>query len=140
MAPERHLIIQVRAASAIPDEPDPEGTPAYVDLGQDQGHATAGRMRPWPAAARIEQGPRTSAGLGGRVLPSATVAAISTFPQHPNARCHRCGAEFVLTERRPTGHLPAETARTSTSFTIFEGTSETQRMIIGRAVTGLNVR
>jgi acyl-CoA dehydrogenase len=36
--------------------------------------------------------------------------------------------------------LPAETARTSTSFTIFEGTSEIQRMIIGRAVTGLNVR
>jgi len=25
-------------------------------------------------------------------------------------------------------------------FTIFEGTSETQRMIIGRAVTGLDVR
>jgi alkylation response protein AidB-like acyl-CoA dehydrogenase len=36
--------------------------------------------------------------------------------------------------------LPAETARTSTSFTIFEGTSEIQRMIIGRAVTGLDVR
>jgi hypothetical protein len=36
--------------------------------------------------------------------------------------------------------LPAETARTSTSFTIFEGTSEIQRMIIGRAVSGLNVR
>jgi hypothetical protein len=50
------------------------------------------------------------------------------------------GAELVLTRRRPTGHLPAETARTSTSFTIFEGTSEIQRMIIGRAVTGLDVR
>jgi len=49
-------------------------------------------------------------------------------------------AELVLTCARPTGHLPAETARISTSFTIFEGTSEIQRMIIGRAVTGLDVR
>jgi alkylation response protein AidB-like acyl-CoA dehydrogenase len=49
-------------------------------------------------------------------------------------------AELVLKLRSPTGHLPAETARTSTSFTIFEGTSEIQRMIIGRAVTGLDVR
>jgi hypothetical protein len=39
-----------------------------------------------------------------------------------------------------TGHLPAETGRTATSFTIFEGTSEIQRMIIGRAVAGLDVR
>jgi mannose-6-phosphate isomerase-like protein (cupin superfamily) len=29
---------------------------------------------------------------------------------------------------------------TSTSFTMFEGTSEIQRMIIGRAVTWLDVR
>jgi alkylation response protein AidB-like acyl-CoA dehydrogenase len=48
--------------------------------------------------------------------------------------------ELVLTSGTQTGHLPAETARTSTSFTIFEGTSEIQRMIIGRAVTGLDVR
>jgi alkylation response protein AidB-like acyl-CoA dehydrogenase len=49
-------------------------------------------------------------------------------------------AELVLTSIRLAGRLPAETARTSTSFTIFEGTSEIQRMIIGRAVTGLDVR
>jgi alkylation response protein AidB-like acyl-CoA dehydrogenase len=46
----------------------------------------------------------------------------------------------VLTSGGYVGHLPAETARTSMSFTIFEGTSEIQRMIIGRAVTGLDVR
>jgi alkylation response protein AidB-like acyl-CoA dehydrogenase len=45
-------------------------------------------------------------------------------------------ADIALTNR----HLAAETARTSTSFTIFEGTSEIQRMIIGWAVTGLDVR
>jgi alkylation response protein AidB-like acyl-CoA dehydrogenase len=50
------------------------------------------------------------------------------------------GAELGLTSDGPSGHLPAETARTSISFTIFEGTSEIQRMIIGRAVTGLDVR
>ncbi|HUC25579.1 MAG TPA: acyl-CoA dehydrogenase family protein [Streptosporangiaceae bacterium] len=46
----------------------------------------------------------------------------------------------MLTSGYRAGHLPAETARTSMSFTIFEGTSEIQRMIIGRAVTGLDVR
>jgi alkylation response protein AidB-like acyl-CoA dehydrogenase len=46
----------------------------------------------------------------------------------------------VLTSAYPSGHLPAETAHTSRSFTSFEGTSEIQRMIIGRAVTGLDVR
>jgi alkylation response protein AidB-like acyl-CoA dehydrogenase len=49
-------------------------------------------------------------------------------------------AEFVLTCGGCAGHLPAETASASTSFTIFEGTSEIQRMIIGSAVTGLDVR
>jgi alkylation response protein AidB-like acyl-CoA dehydrogenase len=58
-----------------------------------------------------------------------------------NRRSSRTGrAEFVLTNGGYIGHLPAEIAYTSTSFTIFEGTSEIQRMIIGRAVTGLNVR
>ena len=55
-------------------------------------------------------------------------------------RFRTCGAELVLTSPRSSGHLRAETARTSTSFTIFESTSEIQRMIIGRAVTGLDVR
>ena len=50
------------------------------------------------------------------------------------------GAELVLTSGGLAGHLPAETGCTSTSFTIFESTSEIQRMLIGRAVTGLDVR
>ena len=49
-------------------------------------------------------------------------------------------AEFVLTSDAPTTYLPVETARTSTRFTIFEGTSEIQRILIGRAATGLDVR
>jgi hypothetical protein len=56
----------------------------------------------------------------------------------PSSRDKR--AELVLTSCAGTGHLPAETGCTSTSFTIFEGTSEIQRVIIGRAVTGLDVR
>jgi hypothetical protein len=46
----------------------------------------------------------------------------------------------VLTWATQSGHLPAETALTSTRFTIFEDTSQIQRMIIGRALTGLDVR
>ncbi len=38
------------------------------------------------------------------------------------------GAELVLTCSELSGHVPAETARTSRIFTIFEGTSEIQRM------------
>jgi hypothetical protein len=49
-------------------------------------------------------------------------------------------AELVLTTGGYVGRLAAETARTSTSFAILESTSEIQRMIIGRAVTGLDMR
>ena len=38
------------------------------------------------------------------------------------------------------GGDPSETATQSMILTIFEGTSEIQQMIIGRAVTGLDVR
>jgi alkylation response protein AidB-like acyl-CoA dehydrogenase len=36
--------------------------------------------------------------------------------------------------------MPMSLPMSSKIFTIFEGTSEIQRMIIGRAVTGLDVR
>jgi acyl-CoA dehydrogenase len=36
--------------------------------------------------------------------------------------------------------MPMTLPMSSKIFTIFEGTSEIQRMIIGRAVTGLDVR
>jgi alkylation response protein AidB-like acyl-CoA dehydrogenase len=49
-------------------------------------------------------------------------------------------AESMLIPAHPTARLLAQTAPRSTIFTIFEGTSEIQRMIIGRAVTGLDVR
>jgi hypothetical protein len=71
---------------------------------------------------------------------NARLLEIPIFPQYPSACRHRRGAESVLTSDRLSGHLPAETVRTSTSFTIFEGTSEIQLMITERAVTGLDVR
>jgi alkylation response protein AidB-like acyl-CoA dehydrogenase len=38
----------------------------------------------------------------------------------------------VLTPRRPTGRLPAETARWSTITQIYEGTNQIQRMVMAR--------
>jgi hypothetical protein len=64
---------------------------------------------------------------------------VAVGGHHRSARS-MTGAESMLIPGPPTGHLPAETARWSTIFTIFEGASEIQRMIIGRAVTGLDVR
>jgi hypothetical protein len=42
------------------------------------------------------------------------------------------GAESVLTPRRPTGHLPAETAVRSTITQIYEGTNQIQRVVMAR--------
>jgi alkylation response protein AidB-like acyl-CoA dehydrogenase len=42
-------------------------------------------------------------------------------------------------DRGPRGYAD-DSSVSSKIFTIFEGTSEIQRMIIGRSLTGLNVR
>jgi len=42
------------------------------------------------------------------------------------------GAESVLTPCRPTGYLPAKTARRSTITQIYEGTNQIQRMVMAR--------
>ena len=42
--------------------------------------------------------------------------------------------------RKPVAGMPMTLPMHAKNFTIFEGTSEIQRMIIGRAVTGLDVR
>ena len=46
----------------------------------------------------------------------------------------------VFAQVRTAARYSDDSAHTSKTFTIFEGTSEIQRMIIGRAVTGLDVR
>jgi alkylation response protein AidB-like acyl-CoA dehydrogenase len=44
------------------------------------------------------------------------------------------GAESVLTPGRPTGNLPAETARWSTITQIYEGTNQIQRVVMARQI------
>ena len=43
-------------------------------------------------------------------------------------------------DRKPRAGMPMTLPMHSKIFTIFEGTSEIQRMLIGRTVTGLDVR
>ena len=84
----------------------------------------------------------SSTGRGDRlhISAEALAAARAAGDRQPQVTAPDARAELVLTSASSAGRLAAETARTSTSFTIFEGTSEIQRMIIGRAVTGLDVR
>ena len=82
----------------------------------------------------------SSTGRGDRLHISAEALAAARAAGDRQVTAPAARAELVLTSASSAGRLAAETARTSTSFTIFEGTSEIQRMIIGRAVTGLDVR
>ena len=51
----------------------------------------------------------------------------TTAASHPDS-----GADSVLTPRRPTCHLPAETAARSTITQIYEGTNQIQRVVMAR--------
>jgi predicted nucleic acid-binding protein len=68
------------------------------------------------------------------VLPSSCAAGTRArhrkAQRYPHAHGHR----------KPRTGMPMTLPMHSKIFTIFEGTSEIQRMIIGRAVTGLDVR
>jgi alkylation response protein AidB-like acyl-CoA dehydrogenase len=46
----------------------------------------------------------------------------------------------VFAQFSPVARYAGDSASTARIFTIFEGTSEIQRMLIGRTVTGLDVR
>ena len=49
-------------------------------------------------------------------------------------------ADLVLTQSAPLPRLPAKPAVGGKIFTISEGTSESQRLAIGRTISGLPVR
>jgi alkylation response protein AidB-like acyl-CoA dehydrogenase len=55
---------------------------------------------------------------------------------------HRKGSGIPIRRGRSGGRtgIPMTLPMPAKIFTIFEGTSEIQRMLIGRAVTGLDVR
>jgi hypothetical protein len=52
---------------------------------------------------------------------------------------HACAAR-VLRDCKAAARYSGDSAPTSKIFTLFEGTSEIQRMLIGRTVTGLDIR
>jgi alkylation response protein AidB-like acyl-CoA dehydrogenase len=58
----------------------------------------------------------------------------------PTRRGDRKSFLSVVAQFRLAARYSDDSAPTSKIFTIFEGTSEIQRMIIGRAITGLDVR
>ena len=88
------------------------------------------------ATARI-LGPELTALLtyDDRLAKAAADAGISVLaPVLPDPRPHAHG------DRKPRAGMPTILPVSSKIFTIFEGTSEIQRMLIGRTVTGLDVR
>jgi alkylation response protein AidB-like acyl-CoA dehydrogenase len=73
--------------------------------------------------------------------PPACVAGGDLWDMGTRARhWNRHAYPRVQGDRRPHTGIPMTFPMPSKIFTIFEGTSEIQRMLIGRAVTGLDVR
>jgi hypothetical protein len=73
--------------------------------------------------------------------PLACVAASD--PVRPETRAwHRKGHLYPHPrgDRKPGVGMPMTLPMPAKIFTIFEGTSEIQRMLVGRAITGLDVR
>jgi len=91
----------------------------------------AARMLTWRAAWMARQGRPLEAAEGSVSKLVAAETAVKVTEQ----------AIQVLGGNGYSRDYPVERwHRDAKIFTIFEGTSEIQRMIIGRAVTGLNVR
>jgi DNA-binding transcriptional LysR family regulator len=99
---------------------------------------------------RIAHHRRLALAWAQRASRSPTGSTATWCPAHGNARGRSSTpptvrakqaddrrADLVLTQRTGIPLLPAETAVGGKIFTIFEGTSEIQRLVIGRTVRGL---
>jgi alkylation response protein AidB-like acyl-CoA dehydrogenase len=130
-----------RAAAEFATEYATERVQFGKPIGQNQGvafmladmHAAvdAARLLTWRAAWMGRQGHKFSRAEGSMSKLFAAEAAVKVTEQ----------AIQILGGNGYTREYPVERwHRDAKIFTIFEGTSEIQRMLIGRAVTGLDVR
>ncbi len=100
-------------------------------LADMQASVDAARLLTWRAAWMARQGRRFTHAEGSMSKLAAGEAAVRVTEQ----------AIQILGGNGYTRDFPVERwHRDAKIFTIFEGTSEIQRMLIGRAVTGLDVR
>jgi hypothetical protein len=64
-----------------------------------------------------------------------------TAPAHPYNASNLAGFDATRrTETRTSAHSPALPERGQRSYTIFEGTSEVQRLVIARSISGVHIR
>jgi hypothetical protein len=72
--------------------------------------------------------------------PAACAAGGDLCGWNPCAALESAAVPHAHGYRKPRAGIPMTLPMHSKIFTIFEGTSEIQRMLIGRTVTGLDVR